>query len=73
MINVGIQTIEINNNLYFTQIGIVKFCKNLHIGLIAQKQFFQIKILNDINFFTYLHHNPIQSVYLFSLKVYLVY
>ena len=31
--------------------GTVKFLKNLHIGLIAKKLFFQIKILNDNNFF----------------------
>ena len=31
--------------------GMVKFLKNLHMGLIAKKLFFQIKILNDNNFF----------------------
>ena len=29
----------------------VKFLKNLHIGLIAKEQFFQIKKLNESNFF----------------------
>ena len=31
--------------------GTVKFLKNLHIGLIVKRLFFQIKILNDNNFF----------------------
>ena len=30
------------------KIGIVKFLKNLHIGLIAKKQIFQIKITNKV-------------------------
>ena len=30
------------------KIGIVKFLKNLHIGLIAKKQIFQIKIINKV-------------------------
>ena len=33
------------------KIGTVKFLKNLHIGLIAKKLFFQIKKLNESNFF----------------------
>ena len=34
--------------------GMVKFLKNLQIGLIAKKHFFQIKILNDNNFFLFI-------------------
>ena len=33
------------------KIGTVKFPKNLHIGLITKKLFFQIKKLNESNFF----------------------
>ena len=33
------------------KIGIVKLLKNLHTILIVKKQIFQIKILNEVNFF----------------------
>ena len=35
----------------FLKISTVKLLKNLHIILIVKKQFFQMKILNKINFF----------------------
>ena len=33
------------------KIGMVKLLKNLHTILIVKKQIFQIKILNEVNFF----------------------
>ena len=44
---VGLQGIENNGNLYFTQNGTVKFLKKWHTGLIAKKLFCQIKIFID--------------------------
>ena len=49
----------------------VKFPKNLLVVLIKM-QIFEIKMLSDVNFFLItININPIQSVYLFSLKMYM--
>ena len=46
--------IEINDNLYFTFFLLNwhhETSQNLHTVLTVKKQIFQIKIVNDINFF----------------------
>ena len=57
--------IEINGNLCFNQ--------NWYSETKTKKQIFQIKILKGINFFLIIICMLIQfSVYLFSLKIYMV-
>ena len=49
------------------KIGMVKILKNLHIGLIVKKLFFQIKKLNEINFFLIITYILIQfKVFIYS-------
>ena len=43
--------IEIKCNLYFTHNWYVKLLKNVHTVLNVKREKFQIKILNEINFF----------------------
>ena len=49
------------------KIGIVKIIKFLHTVSIDKKQIFQMKILDEINFFIIVILNPIEIGYLFSL------
>ena len=49
------------------KIGMMKFLKNLHIDLIAKKLFFQMKKLNESNFFLIIIYILIQSkVFIYS-------
>ena len=51
MMKLVFRPIEINGISILLKIEMVKFLKNLHIGLIAKNIFFQIKKFNESNFF----------------------
>ena len=72
MMKLAFRHIEINGNLYFTKNWDSEISQKFTHRFNCSKAIFQIKKLNESNFYN-LDINPIQSVYLFSLKIYMVY